>query len=482
MNSNKEPQFSAILGCLFGIGSYWAWSGVTIISAAIWPTIGTAVYHPLWISNVLTHGVALLIAGIFADRSALFVERKALAVLSPAFVIFGTVLIYSGFIFFGSSPIVIIGSVISSIGTAGLLLMWSQAYIRVGFGDSQRMILAGSVIIGFLLSLLIICLPFFIAISLTFVLPAVTAFCSVKAFRAGDSHVSIDAPSGIRTRSTMRQLMLCCFVFAVPVGLFTVRFSMGTNDGWTVVFSSVVILIGMLTLFEYQLMKRKSSFDTLKFIIPCISGGMLIFPFLAPGLGSIAGIFILTGYHLFLIFIYSEMCLLTSTKKVISLKMFAFGTCIIDLGLLVGSLASVFIESRPGSWFTGVALGIAYLLFLFGVLFFPKISDSLITRGAIENEAKSASMPQVEVPPDMAGQFQEGCLRMGQVYLLSSREVEILNLLVRGRSLKSIAEDCFLSYNTVKTHVRHIYQKIGVHSREELIILFENTTETPLFG
>lgn len=52
---------------------------------------------------------------------------------------------------------------------------------------------------------------------------------------------------------------------------------------------------------------------------------------------------------------------------------------------------------------------------------------------------------------------------------LSARENEVLNLLSKGKSYASIAEELFLSVNTIKTHVRNIYEKLQVSSREELI-------------
>lgn len=58
-------------------------------------------------------------------------------------------------------------------------------------------------------------------------------------------------------------------------------------------------------------------------------------------------------------------------------------------------------------------------------------------------------------------------------YGLSEREVEILLLLLEKRSAPYIADQLFISGNTVKTHIRRIYEKTGVHSREELIDLFQ---------
>jgi DNA-binding NarL/FixJ family response regulator len=52
---------------------------------------------------------------------------------------------------------------------------------------------------------------------------------------------------------------------------------------------------------------------------------------------------------------------------------------------------------------------------------------------------------------------------------LSEREKEILALLVKGKSYKAIAAACFISIDTVSTHVRHIYEKLHVHSKSEAV-------------
>lgn len=52
---------------------------------------------------------------------------------------------------------------------------------------------------------------------------------------------------------------------------------------------------------------------------------------------------------------------------------------------------------------------------------------------------------------------------------LSAREKEILALLVKGKSYKNIASECFISIDTVNTHIRHIYEKLHVHSKSEAV-------------
>jgi DNA-binding NarL/FixJ family response regulator len=52
---------------------------------------------------------------------------------------------------------------------------------------------------------------------------------------------------------------------------------------------------------------------------------------------------------------------------------------------------------------------------------------------------------------------------------LSARELEVLRLLVNGASNKAIAAQLGLSENTVKSHISHIFGKLGVQSRAEAV-------------
>lgn len=56
---------------------------------------------------------------------------------------------------------------------------------------------------------------------------------------------------------------------------------------------------------------------------------------------------------------------------------------------------------------------------------------------------------------------------------LSAREQEVLWHLRQGRAPKTIAKVLVVSENTVRFHIRNIYQKFGVHSRTELMELFD---------
>ncbi|MEM7574790.1 MAG: response regulator transcription factor [Bacteroidota bacterium] len=52
---------------------------------------------------------------------------------------------------------------------------------------------------------------------------------------------------------------------------------------------------------------------------------------------------------------------------------------------------------------------------------------------------------------------------------LSEREQQVLQLLCEGESYRGISEQLFVSGNTVRTHIKHIYEKLQVHSRAEAV-------------
>ncbi len=55
-------------------------------------------------------------------------------------------------------------------------------------------------------------------------------------------------------------------------------------------------------------------------------------------------------------------------------------------------------------------------------------------------------------------------------YALTTREEQILQLLVRGYQYKEIAAEIFLAAETVRKHIHNIYRKLQVHSRAEAMI------------
>jgi DNA-binding NarL/FixJ family response regulator len=83
------------------------------------------------------------------------------------------------------------------------------------------------------------------------------------------------------------------------------------------------------------------------------------------------------------------------------------------------------------------------------------------------NEGMSVISPQITRKVLKAVDVDRG---RKPVQALSSREMEVLECLVAGKKTQRIAVDLVISENTVKTHIRHIFEKLEVSTRAEAVI------------
>ena len=91
-----------------------------------------------------------------------------------------------------------------------------------------------------------------------------------------------------------------------------------------------------------------------------------------------------------------------------------------------------------------------------------------------EQLACAASSSSVGVAAASLAAFdalRESCGAVSERFGLSDREAEVLVLLTRGRTIDQISQELCVSFNTAKSHVRHVYAKTGVHTRKELFSL-----------
>ena len=77
------------------------------------------------------------------------------------------------------------------------------------------------------------------------------------------------------------------------------------------------------------------------------------------------------------------------------------------------------------------------------------------------------------MPTDRKQRFQDRCRAVIDRYGLTEREGEIMIMFAKGRNLPYVQEELCLSKSTVSTHRQHIYQKLGVHSAQEMIDLIQ---------
>jgi DNA-binding NarL/FixJ family response regulator len=75
-----------------------------------------------------------------------------------------------------------------------------------------------------------------------------------------------------------------------------------------------------------------------------------------------------------------------------------------------------------------------------------------------------------EIARKVIGYFHEQTTTTTEVDQLTTREREVLELVVHGMSNKEIAERLSVTLAAVRFHLKHIYQKLHVHSRTEAVL------------
>jgi DNA-binding CsgD family transcriptional regulator len=100
----------------------------------------------------------------------------------------------------------------------------------------------------------------------------------------------------------------------------------------------------------------------------------------------------------------------------------------------------------------------------------------LVLAGTISPYASNKTVDRVfEVTTDeeMSGSWRLRCRNIAEEYRLSPREVEVFQLLAKGRNAEHISKTLIISLHTVKTHISRIYRKLQINSQQELINLVD---------
>ena len=170
-------------------------------------------------------------------------------------------------------------------------------------------------------------------------------------------------------------------------------------------------------------------------------------------------------------------------RGVSALLVIGAGRFVVQLGMSLGELAG-FAGMGNMSLFGTLVI---FLLVLSFVFLFSERETSLGAKGQADEAAglepgAAVGSGSEGLPPDAAAaETSQPVVPAGPLYPpewnLTEREDEILGLWVTSHGLRSIGETLGLSESTVKTHVRHIYEKCGVHSRAELIALLDRVRQ-----
>lgn len=157
--------------------------------------------------------------------------------------------------------------------------------------------------------------------------------------------------------------------------------------------------------------------------------------------------------------------------------LFAGGFAILSGGEALGVIAGSAIAGIGSMELTMVLLVCANVIVVAVILSIFRV-NATFQKAELESALAKQASSHVSAPQQDSRTVEDVVRAWAKGRGLSAREEEVAALLLSGRNVPAIAEMLCISQSTVHTHVKHIYEKLGVHTRQELIDLRDDELET----
>ena len=368
---------------------------------------------------------------------------------------------------------VMCGAVLGGIGIGGSYLQWSFFYSRLSSHEVVACVF-GAMIVGSLVKIPIDLLPpvpCAVACSLLCLASPVLKRDAVahQLARAEGEPAKAATEPVYTTWASVRPLV------KTFLGVVAYSLVIGLMQGMTVTAAPMpkLVLSGVHHLLEvavaggviwYALGSRHAGVSVSgiwKAVLVFTGAGAMALPLVGPVFSGWALIAVAVAQTLVVMLLWAMLAEVARRCSASPLAVFALGWTTYSLPFSLGWLAGSALDTV--GWGTSVMGLIVYLLAL-STLFLLNERDFSRNRMFADLEAPAPAASS-------AAPLRDACHEVGRTGELTEREEEVMYLICMGRSKGYIAENLSISENTVRSHSRHLYAKLDVHSKQELLDL-----------
>lgn len=489
-----------------GMGLFWAWTLLTGYNITLFLNAEHATFYAQesWQWNSYTQAITFLIISFGANRLQTLLFRRKTLVLALILACLSTLILVIAPSAFADANVFALTRTISAALTgftgALIILTWAE-YLSTFPSEISTAAMNTSLIVSALVFFLLTLLPDTAIAAFAVLLPLLSGSTLAICLKAGNVHItkhaSTDmdaAPDALPYRSARIALPLLCMFFCALCGeVFRSFITISANNQGFTFMGNIYVYCGAIgaailsvgLAFSYR--KQATSHDAaIRLMLAILVAGYAI--------TTIFRMPIYIGYAFFCSAFGALRCLswmfsayLCAHTKTSPLRVYGLSLSAFSLPVLVSAwfmntfTLSIFEGSIPWEHVTVAIIGI---LFLFAI-FMLNPQDVQTMWGLIKpvNASTTAHLPNTQNMPgamtektvkallanDAAKQLDRVFGEIKQAYNLTNREMDVLVLLYQGRSIPFIQQELYIAEGTATTHVRHIYQKLGVHTRQEFI-------------
>ena len=365
----------------------------------------------------------------------------------------------------------LIPGLLTGCGSGCLLLFWGYAFspmrqASVVLISSLSLIL--SILLSYLIGSFMVAYAFSASIS---ILPIAEGILLALALRLAAQRNPLGTDVVLRT-GKRHSLKSAAVLIVLGFSLSTLRelalssLPLGTDPfNLMVLFGSLFFALFSAMLILYLSAKRNAP-NSLLAPVPLVAAAVALLLLIGDQDLPAYKIVGLVGYFCLEVIVWS--LILTLAEKRGGSPFFALG---IPLGLLyVGQFICPLTNGFVASVFDSLTLNQVAepVMLLFALL----SATYLMSTGGSSDNVSEIREPCKE-PASERIPFDEAIAKLAGHYALSSREMEVLAELLKGRSISRISDTLYISENTTKTHLKRIYKKLNVHSKQEILDLID---------
>lgn len=486
------------LALFAGFGFYWAWLFLVFYSPVVAPHSESISMHvqDIWAWAAWAHAVALLLIGILATKIKTLIKRRGSIIAWSIITCIGTAFLPLGDTLASWAPNIAVavdisGALITGISTAVIVLMWAELFAKIGFRNALLGMIS-AYLLGSILYFVVILFPPAVSALFTILSPMLCGICLLLVKRREVSKLGTLLALPRKASFSVRVLIPLSAIFLYALcGEILRAFATISGDsasfgamGELYIFGGVVgLLVLLLIIFVSSRIAKVQSNEiaTIRAALLIMAAGFLVSALFGVSFFLAYAIFG-AAFQCFRAIVWAYLANISERLDVSPLRVFGLTQACFAFAVVVGAplaqgLTSV-VTLGIAQW-TSIALAVIFLIFVSAVFIMNQrdiqsiwglssVPEKKVETDAVEASAVSST---AETKLSDIGFLQEE-------HGLSARELEVAQLLAKGRSLPFIQEELHIAKGTAQTHLNHIYKKLDVHSRQEFLDLVERGPRT----
>lgn len=440
--------------------------------------------------DALSRNALILTLVVFGLKAAAWLRPQTLrncCIFAAGFSVAGTILaaipLDEGFL---GVAFLLAAALLTGMGSGMLSVMWGIEYSRTTSSVTAAEVSVAYAFATFILPAYVL-FPAWAQVLTLAILPIVSAMLLFYQGRFSSSGAEPLVPAVVgslgdaaQSKVQLAKIALSSMVFAVVIVLLRSVYErtvpLSQSDSAVLVATSA--LVGSLIVVALLVFSKKpETAFSYQPVMLLIAGGCFLLPMVEAGT-ALPYFFARTGYICFLVLNMVMLSDLASRSPLKSGTVFGVGLAALSFGMFLGQLFATLFAGAGGmfSGNTSALSGLLVFILLVTYVFTmtnrpgPIVHDSHARISEEGEDGGKAINLRLEVD------FERRCRSLSEHSGISERACEVMVLYAKGRSKSRIEQELYISQSTVSFHLRNIYQKLGIHSRQELIDAIEKVS------